>query len=146
MKNWKSTFVILVCFLCFLFVVINPIVRYTLKQLNQLKPLTSYTVYSYTQDDQVYKVTAYCACVKCCGLHADRVTASGYRIQPGDKFCATNAADFDFLTVLIIPKYGIAPVLDRGGAIKENCIDVYFDDHDEALKWGTKYLKVKVVK
>ena len=36
-------------------------------------------------------------------------------------------------------------VTDRGGAIKGNKIDIYFDSHAEALAWGVKYLPVKVV-
>jgi len=105
--------------------------------------LDSYIVYSYTQEDQEYKVTAYCPCEKCCGIYADGITASGYRIKKGDKFCAS---PLPFNTLLKIPGYGIVPVLDRGGAIKENCIDVYFDTHQEALNWGVQYLKVGVVK
>ena len=91
----------------------------------------------------VYKITAYCPCKKCCGIHADGITASGYRINKGDKFCA--AGDFDFLTILKIPNYGLAIVLDRGGAIKENCIDIYFDTHEEALEWGVEYLEIDIV-
>ncbi len=105
--------------------------------------LDTYTVYSYTQSEQEYKVTAYCSCQICCGKFADRITASGYRLQKGNKLCAAN---FDFCTVLNIPGYGIAPVLDRGGAIKEGCIDVYFNSHKEALEWGVQYLRVKVLK
>lgn len=89
-----------------------------------------------------YKVTAYCPCALCCGK-VDGVTASGYKIKKGDKFCAS---PLPFYTLLDIPGYGIVPVLDRGGAIKENCIDVYFDTHQEALNWGVQYLEVTIRK
>jgi len=90
-----------------------------------------------------YKVTAYCPCEKCCGKFADGITASGYKICPGDKFCAS---PLPFLTIFDIPGYGITINLDRGGAIKENCIDVFFPTHKEALEWGVQYLEVKVIK
>jgi len=94
------------------------------------------------QNKQIYKVTAYCPCKKCCGEYADGVTASGYIIQKGDKFCAS---PLPFGTILNIPGYGVVPVRDRGGAIKENSIDVYFDTHQEALNWGVQYLRIEVV-
>lgn len=93
------------------------------------------------------KVTAYCPCEKCCGEFADGITASGHRIQKGDKFVAADP-NIPFGTLLTIEGYAEGlpvPVLDRGGAIKGNRIDVFFDSHDEALKWGKRWLKVKVL-
>lgn len=91
----------------------------------------------------VFNVSAYCPCPKCCGQYADGITASGHKIQPGDKFVAADKR-FPFGTMLDIPGYGIVPVLDRGGAIKGNKLDVFFPTHQEALNWGRQYLKVKV--
>ena len=98
-----------------------------------------------TADTKTYaaRVTAYCPCEKCCGQFADGITASGHRIRPGDKFCAS---PLPFLTVLNIPGYGVVPVLDRGGAIKEDCIDVFFPTHETALLWGVQYLTVAILK
>jgi len=95
------------------------------------------------RNSTIMKVTGYCSCKICCGKYADGITASGYKLRKGNKLCAAN---FPFCTVLKIPGYGIAPVLDRGGAIKEGCIDVYFDTHQEALDWGVRYLKVRILK
>ena len=91
------------------------------------------------------KVTAYCPCEKCCGKWSDGVTASGYVIKKGDKFCAADRS-VPFGTILNIPEYGRVKVLDRGGAIKGNRIDVYFDTHQEALNWGVKNLAIKEFK
>ena len=90
----------------------------------------------------IYNVSAYCPCELCCGAFADGVTASGHVIQPGDKFVAADKS-IPFGTMLDVPGYGLVPVLDRGGAIKGNKLDLYFDTHAEALQWGRKQLQVQ---
>ena len=95
-----------------------------------------------------YRVTAYCLCEKCCGKWSKvypRRTANGHIIQPGDKFVAADKS-IPFGTKLDIPGYGIVQVLDRGGAIKGNRLDVFFPTHQEALNWGVKSLTVKEIK
>ena len=90
---------------------------------------------------KLYKVTAYCACMKCCGK-TNGITASGTKATAG-RTIATDGK-FAFGTKLSIN--GTTYVVeDRGGAIKGNRIDVYFDTHEQALKWGVKYLPVEVV-
>ncbi len=59
------------------------------------------------------------------------------------------AADnkYDFKTRFAIPGYNESKpveVLDRGGAIKGNRLDVFFHSHKEAMEWGLKYMDVKV--
>lgn len=34
---------------------------------------------------------------------------------------------------------------DCGGAIKQNCIDIYFDTHEEASDFGVQYAEVYLV-
>jgi len=49
---------------------------------------------------------------------------------------------------MIVPGYNNSKpvkVLDRGYAIRGNRIDVFFDSHQKARKWGVKYLPVKVL-
>ena len=92
------------------------------------------------------RVTAYCPCPKCCGEYSDGITANGHRIRPGDTFAAADRR-YSFGTEMLIPGYNnSAPVevLDRGGAIKGNRLDVFFATHQEALQWGVQYLDVKV--
>jgi 3D (Asp-Asp-Asp) domain-containing protein len=92
------------------------------------------------------RITAYCPCPKCCGQYSDGVTACGYKIQPGDTFVAADIR-YPFGTEMLIPGYSNSQpvqVLDRGGAIKGNRLDVFFATHQEALEWGVKYLEVKV--
>ena len=48
---------------------------------------------------------------------------------------------------MVIPRYNNGQpveVLDRGGAIQGDRLDVFFGSHQEALEWGVRYLDVKV--
>lgn len=92
------------------------------------------------------RVTAYCPCPKCCGQYADGMTACGHIIQPGDTFVAADKR-YTFGKEMIVPGYNHeqpVKVLDRGGAIQGNRIDIFLPSHQEALEWGVKYLDVKV--
>ena len=92
------------------------------------------------------RVTAYCPCSKCCGQYADGMTACGYKIQPTDTFVAADKR-YSFGTEMIVPGYSSSravKVLDRGGVIKGNRLDVFFHSHQQALEWGVKYLDVQV--
>jgi 3D (Asp-Asp-Asp) domain-containing protein len=106
-------------------------------------------------------VTGYCKCGKCCswkrtwygraviaaGPRAGQrkevgITASGSRAMPG-----TIAADtrlYPMGTVMHVEGYGYGRVEDRGGAIKQQHIDLYFRSHREAREWGRKTMRVKV--
>ena len=80
-----------------------------------------------------------------CGQYSDGITASGHKIQQGDLFIATDKK-FPFGTEMIIPGYSskAVKVLDRGGAIQGDKIDVFFNTHQQALEWGVEYLDVKI--
>ena len=94
------------------------------------------------------RVTAYCACTKCCGRYSDGVTASGHKIRGGDAFVAADAK-YAFGTEMAIEGYnGGKPVkvLDRGSAIYDNRIDVFFASHKEAIEWGVRYIEVQIIK
>ena len=99
-----------------------------------------------------FKATAYCPCVKCCGIWsaehpsrgADYVqkTASGTVPTEG----RTIAADWDVLpegTEVIINGHTYT-VEDTGSGVNDKHIDVFFADHQEALKWGVQTHEVFV--
>lgn len=91
-------------------------------------------------------VTAYCPCEKCCGRHSNGKTACGHKIRPDDCFVAADRK-YPFGTEMIIAGYNNAEsvkVLDRGGAIRGNKLDVFFHSHKEALKWGVRYVDVRI--
>lgn len=92
------------------------------------------------------RVTGYCPCSKCCGKQADGITANGHYIRWGEKFIAADKK-FAFGTQFRIPGYNRGrpvKVIDRGGAIKGNRLDLFFDTHSQAKSWGVKYLDVKI--
>ncbi len=111
---------------------------------------------AFIKEQIVMKVTAYCPCSKCCGCYADGITASGHKIQKGDMLIAADKC-YPFGTIMHVPGYSdiaqwlrekakiYVRVLDRGGAIKGNHIDVFFNTHQEALNWGVRYLTVTVI-
>ena len=86
-----------------------------------------------TSRREVYTLTAYCHCAKCCGK-SNGITASGAKAVEG----VTIAADtrkLPFGTRVVINGHTYI-VQDRGGAIKGNRIDIYFSTHEKALKFG----------
>ena len=115
------------------------------------------------RDQSLVLVTGYCNCGQCCGWDYDESgetaqytygpmkgrpkivgrTASGTTAGPG-----TIAADpkmFKFGTKLFVPGYGTGTVEDVGGSIKGRHIDIWFPEHQEAQRWGARWLKVKPV-
>jgi 3D (Asp-Asp-Asp) domain-containing protein len=94
------------------------------------------------------EVTAYCACPRCCGPNARGITASGKHVSHNNgRFVAADTRLLPFGTKLSIPGYhgGVeVEVIDRGGAIKGNKLDVYFPTHEQARQWGRRKLLVTV--
>ena len=88
-------------------------------------------------------VSAYCPCAECCGRFADGITASGV---PADGKLIAAPKKYAFGTRMDVPGYGSALVLDRGGLITDNRIDLLFPTHQGALNWGRQNLLVKVWK
>ncbi|MGN0853106.1 MAG: 3D domain-containing protein [Kiritimatiellia bacterium] len=115
-------------------------------------------------DPSLVLVTGYCNCGTCCGWKRSwfgfgppvyaagsmkgrpkkvGVTANGRKAKHG-----TIAADlrvWKFGTRLDVPGYGVGEVEDVGGAIRGRHIDVWFPTHEEARRWGRRYLKVREV-
>jgi len=95
------------------------------------------------------EVTAYCPCQKCCGPEAAGITASGKTVDyDSGRFVAADTRLLPFGTRVRVPGYHDArpvEVIDRGGAIKGNKLDVYFPTHDEARRWGRQVLEVQIL-
>lgn len=147
MKFYHSAFV--TCLLLISFSIVLKWFSKPVKTKHPPSPLSSDKQYLKGRDFiaeniGVFEVTAYCPCEICCEEYADGITACGYKIQKGDKFVAAPKM-IPFGTELIITNYNRnepVGVLDRGGAIKVGRLDVYFDTHEEALKWGRQWVEV----
>ena len=115
-------------------------------------------------DPSLVLVTGYCNCGKCCGWEYSWVgfgkpvyTYGSMKGKPKDVGITargtvarkgTIAADpkvFRFGTKIDVPGYGVGVVEDIGGAIQGRHIDVWFPTHEEARRWGSKWLKLKVL-
>lgn len=103
------------------------------------------TVYTYADENGTYEsvgdfvLTAYCPCPICCGVYSNMTnptTASGTRATAG-RTIAADTSKFPFGTQLVINGQ-VYTVEDRGGAIRGNRIDVYFNTHQEAINFGRR--------
>ena len=94
-----------------------------------------------------FKTTAYCTCVKCCGIwsaeHPSRVgtdyvqrTKSG-TIPTADRTVSVDPDVIPLGTVLIIDGHEYIAE-DTGSAVKGNVIDIYFDSHELAVEYGVQ--------
>lgn len=98
-----------------------------------------------------YRLTAYCACEKCCGTWATNrpldedgnpiVYTANQSIAKQGVTIAADTSVHPFGTVLLIDGHEYT-VQDRGGAIKGNRIDIFFDNHHEALEFGVQYKEI----
>ncbi|MBX3388714.1 MAG: 3D domain-containing protein [Phycisphaeraceae bacterium] len=93
-------------------------------------------------------VTAYSPDGRSCGSFADGMTATLHHVSTnGTKLVAADPKLLPYGALLTIPGYdagNVVPVLDCGGAIKGNRLDVLFPTHEEARKWGVRKIKVTV--
>lgn len=90
-----------------------------------------------------FEATAYCACPKCCGKWADGVTALGTKATAK----RTIAVDSNLIPLgskVEIEGLGIYIAEDTGSAIKGKIIDIYFDTHEEALKFGRQKVNIRI--
>lgn len=96
--------------------------------------------------------TGYTAGYESTGKHPGHpqygITYSGVKVKRD--LYSTVAADLNIFpigTILFIPGYGYGVVADKGGAIKGNRIDLYFDTVEDVYKqWGKKKVNVYIVK
>lgn len=165
-KNWTKRFVMLVLFLMALIVTFQSISGLSAEwfvsrlahavSLNQtasgeVPPLED--AFDWSKYPK-YKVTAtgYTAGAESTGKSLGHpeygITYSGVKVKR-DLF-STIAADlsvFPIGTILFIPGYGYGVVADKGGAIKGNHLDLYYETvQDVYQKWGKKTIDVYEVK
>lgn len=89
----------------------------------------------------LFELTAYCPCSRCCGKWANGITATGTTATEGRTIAVDPRVIPYGSTVTIYFADGTSHTYtaeDCGGAIKENRIDVFFDDHQAAREFGVQ--------
>lgn len=107
----------------------------------EVEPLESVASETSINDSTLYKVTAYCPCSTCCGK-SNGITATGTVATQG-RTIAVDPNKIPYGTEVIINGHTYVAE-DCGGAIKGNKIDLFFDNHQDALNWGVQYLEVTI--
>ena len=102
-----------------------------------------------------FKLTAYCSCEVCCNEYAHNrpVDKNGNKIVYGaigevlkeGYSIAVDPNIIPYRTEVIINGRAYK-AQDCGGAIKGNRIDIYFENHRDALEFGVQYAEVFVKK
>ncbi|MFM1805612.1 MAG: Cell wall-binding protein YocH precursor [Planctomycetota bacterium] len=94
------------------------------------------------------RVTAYSPDERSCGASADGITASGYSVfVNGGCLVAADPKILPLGSLVSVPGYhggAVVPVLDVGGAIKGERLDVLYPTHERAILWGVQDLVVTV--
>ena len=90
-----------------------------------------------------FTITYYCACEICCDK-ADGITATGTRVVEGQTI-AVDPNVIPYGTKVIIGGH-VFTAEDCGGAIKQNHIDIYVNNHATALALGVANADVYLVK
>ena len=115
-------------------------------------PIVDGTAFTATTPPQtLFRVTAYCACEKCCGEWAKNrpngvvYGAAGIELVAG----VSAASPLPLGTVVEVEGLGEYVVQDRPAKwviekYGENQLDIYFDNHEEACAFGLQYLNVYI--
>jgi 3D (Asp-Asp-Asp) domain-containing protein len=166
-KNWTKRFAMTVLFLLAILVTVQSItgidLKLFIKQMVQLEahaasgetnvvtpPLEDAFDWSKYPKKTVI-ATGYTAGFESTGKNENHpeygITYSGVKVKRD--LYSTVAADlsvFPIGTILFIPGYGLGVVADKGGAIKGNKVDLYYETVDDVYnKWGKKEIDVYIV-
>ena len=94
------------------------------------------------------RVTAYAPDSRCCYPYPGTTTASGLSVKTnGGRLVASDPSIIAMHSLVVVPGYAASaavPVLDTGGAIKGNRLDVLLPTFEQAKAWGSRMLEVKV--
>lgn len=99
----------------------------------------------------IYELTAYCPCSACCGSHGENrpTDENGNPIVYTSIGAVAKAGTTIAVDPSVIPYgseiqiYGHTYIAqDTGGAINGNRIDIYFEDHQEALVFGRQWTEI----
>jgi len=92
----------------------------------------------------LFEVSAFCRCSPICTRRGDGITASGVRAKEGVTVAAPRSIPFG--TKIRIQGVGQRIVQDRLSAAYDHRIDLFFESHEAAVKFGKKTLTVEVMR
>lgn len=76
-------------------------------------------------------------------LPGDNITASGLPVDKG--VIAVDPNIIPLGSIVWIDGYGYALAADTGSAIKGNKIDLFFKSESDAVHWGVKDVRIKII-
>jgi len=89
------------------------------------------------------KATAYTA--SCEGCSGTTATGVDLNANPDAKVIAVDPSVIPLGSKVYVEGYGVATAADTGGAIKGNRIDVFLPSEQDAINWGNKQVRVKIL-
>lgn len=87
-----------------------------------------------------FRITHYCPCGICCGPWANGITSTGV-IATTNRTIAVDPKQIPYGSKVVINGQ-VYVAEDCGGAIRENCIDIYVATHEEGEQKGVYYTDV----
>jgi 3D (Asp-Asp-Asp) domain-containing protein len=93
-----------------------------------------------------FMVSASAYTASCNGCSGITSTGINLKKNPGLKVIAVDPNVIKIGTKVYVEGYGYAIAGDTGGAIRGNKIDVFIPNKSDALKWGRKTVKIKILK
>ena len=91
-----------------------------------------------------FRITHYCPCSICCGPWANGITSTGVTATTNHTI-AVDPSQIPYGSKVVINGQ-VYVAEDCGGAIKQNCIDIYVATHDEGENLGVYYTDVYLLK
>ncbi|WP_338470888.1 LysM peptidoglycan-binding domain-containing protein [Niallia sp. XMNu-256] len=89
------------------------------------------------------EATAYTA--ECKGCSGITKTGVDLKANPDKKVIAVDPSVIPLGSKVHVEGYGYATAEDIGGAINGNKIDVFVPEHEDAIQWGRKQVKVTII-
>ena len=112
-----------------------------LRTASPLTPVVSRGETAQPVESRVMRVSAYTTSDK--GMNGEGITASGEKVQAGCTIAAHSSIPLG--TQIYIPELGKTfTVMDRGGSIQEDQLDMYMESQKDALEFGTRELEVQI--
>lgn len=93
-----------------------------------------------TAQAEQFKSTAYCSCKLCCGKWANGKTATGTTPTQG-RTIAVDKREIPLGAHVLIDG---AEYIAEDTGVRGKHIDIFFNSHSEALKYGVKYVEVEI--